>query len=300
MFKKSSEEDYWRKWTIFLKFIKEKEIDFDNITIDIVLRFFSYLFYSKGLKPSTIGHYRSALAQPLLAYFNINLRVPEVNAMIRSMRLQRPHEPPPRPSWKLSKVLTLLDNLTIDSEKGSLKKTAFLLLLATGWRLSELHACVRDSEFCRFTEADTVILKPHSSFLAKNGLRKRLDAKEIKTLKLANGQTSNICPVTSLKQYLEYTRNKVGCLFLNPKDGKSISMFQLRYHICALITEADPDTRAKVHDIRKYAASCSFQQDMLVGDLTEDFNWSTPAIFYKYYFMQADILEMPVALPVRK
>ena len=104
--------------------------------------------------------------------------------------------------------------------------------------------------------------------------------------------------MSALREYLEHTPNqKEGCLFTNPKDNKSISLFQLRYQICSLITQADPQTKAKVHDIRKYAASCSLQLDMLVGDLTEDFNWSTPAIFYKYYFIQTDPLSMLVVLP---
>ena len=104
----------------------------------------------------------------------------------------------------------------------------------------------------------------------------------------------------ALKEYLlRSSRRTEGPLFHNPKDGSNLSIFQLRYQICSLITEADPATKAKVHDIRKYAASCSLQQDMLVGDLTEDFNWSNPAIFYKFYFLQTDILNMPVSLPVR-
>ena len=298
--KQSSEADYQRKWESFLLFTKEKGVAFDDINPAIVLRFLSFLFYTKGLKPSTVCHYRSALTRPLLAYFNIDLRVPEVNAMLRAMKIQRPNEPSPRPAWKLSKVLSYLESLDTSSETNSLRKTAFLLLLATGWRISEIHACVRNQEFLRFTESHNVLLQPHSSFLAKNGLRKRLEPKEIRVLKLQDGQTSNICPVEALKEYLKFTSKKEeGPLFLNPRDGSLLSIFQLRYHICSMITEANPDTKAKVHDIRKYAASCSLQQDMLVGDLTEDFNWSTPAIFYKFYFLQTDILDMPVSLPVR-
>ena len=298
--KMSSEADYQRKWESYILFTKGKGVDFDDINTDIVLRFLSFLFYTKGLKPSTVCHYRSALARPLLAYFNIDLRRPEVNAMLRAMKIQRPNEPSPRPAWKLSKVLSYLDSLDTSSETNSLRKTAFLLLLATGWRISEIHACVRNQEFLRFTESHNVLLQPHSSFLAKNGLRKRLEPKEIRVLKLQDGQISNICPVEALKEYLKFTsKNEEGPLFLNPRDGSLLSIFQLRYHICSMITEADPDTKAKVHDIRKYAASCSLQQDMLVGDLTEDFNWSTPAIFYKFYFLQTDILNMPVSLPVR-
>ena len=91
----------------------------------------------------------------------------------------------------------------------------------------------------------------------------------------------------------------VGSLFRNPKDGKAISLSHLRYQICSLITEADPDTHAKVHDIRKYAASLTLQQDMLVGDLIQDFNWSSPAMFYKFYFMQIEHPGRPVSVPTR-
>ena len=68
-------------------------------------------------------------------------------------------------------------------------------------------------------------------------------------------------------------------VFLKHKKERPLTISQLRYQICSLITEADPDTRAKVHDIRKYAASIKLQQDMLVGDLIKDFNWSSPATF---------------------
>ena len=34
---------------------------------------------------------------------------------------------------------------------------------------------------------------------------------------------------------------------------------------------------------------------MLVGDLIEDVNWSTPAIFYKFYFMQTEHPGIPVS-----
>ena len=149
--RKSSEADYQRKWKFFLEFVSGKGIEFEDIKIDIVLRFFSYLFYTKGLKPSTVAHYRSALSQPLLDYFNIDLKVKAVNAMLRAMRIQRPHEPTPRPAWKLSKALTHLESLNTDSLANSLRKTAFLLLLATGWRISEIHACVRNEDYCNFT-----------------------------------------------------------------------------------------------------------------------------------------------------
>ena len=201
----------------------------------------------------------------------------------------------------LNKVLTLLESIVNSTETISLRKTAFLLLLATGWRISEAHACVREVTYTSFNERGSLLIKPHSSFLAKNGLRKRMEQKEIKILTDKNGQVSKICPVSAMKQYLSMTdKHKSGCLFINPKNGRPLTLAQLRYQICALITEGDPDTRAKVHDIRKYAASITLQQDMLVGDLIQDFNWSSSATFYKFYFMQTEHPGRPVSTPARK
>ena len=159
------------------------------------MKIFSY--YSRGLKPSTISHYRAALSQPLMIYFNIDLRVQAVQSMLRARKLQRPNESSSRPAWNLSKVLTYLENLNTTSIVQSLRKTAFLLLLATGWGISELQTWVRNEEFCRFTENSSLIIRPHSSFLAKNGL-KRLESKEIKILKTSEGNVNDICPVTTL------------------------------------------------------------------------------------------------------
>ena len=54
-------------------------------------------------------------------------------------------------------------------------------------------------------------------------------AKEIRTLKDREGITSNICPVSALREYLEHTSNQnEGCQFINPKNNKSISLFSVK------------------------------------------------------------------------
>ena len=271
--KKSSENEYQRKWESFIDYVHSKGIDFEDINKGTVISFLSHLFHVKKLKPSTISHYRSALARPLLEYFKEDLNCSKIQLLIRGMRIRRPNEPSPKPQWSLNKVLTLLEDIVNSSETISLRKTAFLLFLATGWRISEVHACVREEQYTSFNERGSLLIKPHSSFLAKNGLRKRIEQREIGILKDSSGHVSKLCPVTAIKQYLNITiQHKSGCLFINPKNGRAMTLSQLRYQICSLITEADPDTRARVHDIRKYAASITLQQDMLVGDLIQDFN----------------------------
>merc|ERR1711874_782182 len=103
---------------------------FQDIDKGLVVIFLSYLFHTKGLKPSTISHYRSALSRPLLDYFGIDLSCQKVQLLLRGMRIRRPHEAS-KPQWSLSKVLSHLESSTISTETSSLRKTAFLLLLAT-------------------------------------------------------------------------------------------------------------------------------------------------------------------------
>ena len=290
--------DYQQKWKCFLNFLRRNRISFKDVTISSVLQFLTFLFYEKHLKPGTVAHYKTALTVPLRMHFNINLKSDAIGDLIRSMFLQRPNKPVSAPAWNLNRVLEFLDNDN-RSDKGSLlRKTAFLLLLATGWRISELHACVRNSEFCSFTN-NSLFLRPHPSFLAKNeSTQKRWNHKEIKVLKLQDGSISNLCPVTNLQRYLEMTKNfKEGDLFLSPKN-KKLSVHGLSTLICSLILQADPSTKAKVHDVRKYAASYALAETMLMGNLISTMNWSSSAVFVKFYLTQTVPLTRPASLPI--
>ena len=265
------------------------------------IQFLSFLFYEKHFGPGTAAHYRTALVIPLQTYFNIDIKVPAVTDLLRAMCLQRPREPTSAPAWNLNKVLTFLENLPQPIPLVMLfRKTAFLLMLATGWRVSELHACVRDKDFCYFSRDSTLCIRPHPSFLGKNErTQDRWEHKEIKRLHLQDGSISALCPVTNLKEYLKRTSKfKKGKLFLSPYDkNKEITIHTLSKNICQIILRADPATKAKVHDIRKYASSVSFANTMLVGNLVEAMNWSSPAIFFKFYFTQTEPLNTLVALP---
>ena len=156
--KKSSEKEYQRKWESFLDYVHSRNIDFEDINKSTVISFLSHLFHVKKLKPSTISHYRSALSRPLLEYFKQDLNCPKVQLLIRGMRIRRPNEPSPKPQWSLNKVLSLLENIVNFNETISLRKTAFLLLLATGWRISEIHACVREQQYTSFNERGSLLI----------------------------------------------------------------------------------------------------------------------------------------------
>ena len=299
--RKTSTSNYQQKWKAFISFIGSINVPFEKVTFSTVIKFLTHLFYEKSLRPSTVAHYRSALSLPLKLHLDIDLRLPEVNQLLRAMALQRPKSTVTAPSWKLSTVLDFLETETnLNTEIMKMRKAAFLILLATGWRISELHACVRDEDLCRFTETSSLLIRPHPSFLAKNELRKRMSFREIKSLTTDSGTTSKLCPVTALKDYLKSTdKEKAGKLFLSPTNHeKTLSIAQLSSHVKALIRMADPENKAKVKDVRKFAASYSFAETMIIGDLVSSLNWSSSAVFYKYYFTQTETLSRPVSLPI--
>ena len=87
-------------------------------------------------------------------------------------------------------------------------------------------------------------------------------------------------------------------MFISPNNKKKeLSISQLGAHVRALIRMADPTSKVKVHEIRKMAASYSFAESMIVGDLVSTFQWSSPAVFYRYYFTQPETLSKPVVFP---
>ena len=298
--RKSSQGDYERKWRYFCSFLRERDIPFNAITLHCVLDFLAYLFFDKGLQPSTVAHYRSALTVPLRLQYNVDLTDSLVSTLLKAMFLQRPKTPITSPTWCLNKVLTYIDGL--QSELGmesSLQKCAFLLKLATGWRISELHACVRDPAYCRILDDSTLLIRPHPSFLAKNeSTEKRWQHEKILPLLLRDGSPSSLCPVRSLQTYLNLTSNyKTGCLFLNCKTGKPLSIKQLSTLLCKLIAKGDPSAIPKAHDIRKYAASFSLSESMQASHMVNAMRWRSPHTFWKFYMTATSPLPMAVVLP---
>ena len=240
--KPSTKGDYERKWHFFCSYLKERNIPKEAISLKYTLKFFAYLFDEKGLKSTTVGHYRSALAVPLKLQYNIDLNDDGVTKLLWGMSLELPSSPNMTPAWCLNKVLTHIDVLPEEMNlELSLQKSAFLLLLATGWRISELQACVRDTAFCQLRDDSTLVIRPHPSFLAKNESPEERWQHTTIPLLLQGGSPSHLCPVKALQNYIRLTSSvKSGNLFLHHKTGKPLSIKQLSTAVCKLILQADP------------------------------------------------------------
>ena len=208
------------------------------------------------------------------------------------MCIRRPNEPSKAPSWNLNKVLGLLNSLTSPLPPTTLlQKMAFLLLFATGYRISELHACVRSPAYCHVTRDSTLMIRPHPSFLAKKESHlDRWELKEVNPLQLPDGSSSNLCPVASSQQATE-------CLWTHPKSGRPLTVRQLSSYVCKLIKRADPTAHVRVHDVRKYAASCTLASTLDVSHTVSALQWRSPRTLWRFYMTPTEPLAFPVVLP---
>ena len=299
--KLSTTDEYQAKWQAFMNYLEKEGIHPDDVNDQYTAEFFESL-HLKGLKPTTVEHYKTALRKPLLAKYGIDVNSGDYRDLIRNFKGERPNRVVEDPHWNLNKVLSYIDEMPDHlSAQDLLRKTAFLLLLATGFRISELHACYRTKQCCNFTPDNYLQLRPHPLFLAKNeNPEKRWKAKVVKPLPSQDGIVNKLCPVSSLRAFLDRTPSKSKGRLFRSVDGKSkeLTKHQLSVEVCKLILDADPGTKARVHDVRSYAASCSLAMTMITPtELAEAIGWSSPATFYKFYRKAIDPLYREVSLP---
>ena len=102
----------------------------------------------------------------------------------------------------------------------------------------------------------------------------------------------------SLRKYLHRTRHSSSHkLILYPVSGEPLTVAQLSSYVCRFIRKADPSKKAKVHDIRKYAASYSLAETMDVSDMVNALHWSSEKTFWKFYLAPTQPLSVPAVLP---
>ena len=144
---------------------REGVVSLSQCTLRHAVKFLTLIFKEKGIIASTVAHYRTALSFPLRMALNIDLLNPAMSAMLRAMSLRRPSRPLAAPSWILQHVLDSLEGLPARiSHDDSLARAAFLVLLYTSWRISELQACVMLSDCCLFTPDGGLRIGPHMAF----------------------------------------------------------------------------------------------------------------------------------------
>ena len=74
----------------------------------------------------------------------------------------------------------------------------------------------------------------------------------------------------------------VGPLFTS-RSGTPLTVFMLSRLICRIVLKADPDTKVRVHDIRRFASSLSLMQCMDVKGLLNAMRWKSSSAFFRRY-----------------
>ena len=281
-------DSWWKKWVLFVRSKQPAKI-----TLDFCISFLRHL-HEGGLASSTLNSLKSAISVPIKHGFGINLSDDIFQKVVKACAKSRPKLPKQPPSWSLAKVLEKAASIGLDCTDLTLqlRKTAFLITLASSGRISEVTALMRGGEHIQFLQTGEARLTPDRAFLAKNeSPSDRWEPWVITPLP----QFPALCPVRALKQYLLLTNSiKEGQLFRGETVGSRLSPKQLGNKIIAFICSAEPDKKAKVHELRGIGASLNFYEYMNFEDLKNYTGWKSPRVFYKHYLHSIDSLPVPV------
>ena len=224
----STRSVYEAKWTIFTKWCVTNQVDFRAPPVKSVADFFMYLFQDRKLQPSTIDGYRSATADKL-GNSPINMSKDEnLPRLLDSFHRDRPKGRRGIPFWNLSLILHQLTKAPFEPIKeASLRrltfKTVFLLALGSGKRRSEMHAW-QNRNIRHQPDWSKVSLYPSPSFLSKNQLAKEGPDSVVPvvipalapTLDRSLKSDRSLCPVRTLRYYLDRTSGRIRSWSLSP------------------------------------------------------------------------------------
>ena len=267
-------------WKAFQGWLHGNAVDINTSSL---LKFLIYLREVKGLATNTITHYRNALSLPLRMSAELELNKFPFTDLTKGFFLEKPPIPRHIPKWDLDKVLKLIlspkfsrrpvDNFCL------LKKTVFLIALASGNRVSELAALERAG--IRFARDDSeVLLVVRPGFLYKN---QRLGRAPPNIVIKALGTSQKLCPVKSLKYYLEKQPGEEGPLFRNSRTGSALHPRSISRLLCEVIKEADPSSIPQGHDLRRQAVSLAWTRGLEPEEITSRVFWRSSSVFVKRY-----------------
>ena len=226
---------YDAKWTIFSDWCVGREIDPFKISVQQLADFLVFLFEVKGLAPSTVKGYRSAISRTIHISGGEDFGNNQfISLLVRNFSLERPRQRVLVPQWNLGLVLSALNLTPFEpAEEVDLKflsyKCCFLLALASGRRRSEVHAFSTSNSCLRFSrDKSSVTLLTDPAFLGKNQIPDK-GAEPIYIPALPQDSDSvSLCPVRILSIYLTRTaslRSSTNKIPSHPDENPSKTTF---------------------------------------------------------------------------
>ena len=211
---------YSNKWSAFVRWCEERDFPPECCSVEVILEFLQHLLdLESGLAASTIKVYASAISACHEGFARTTVFThPLVRSFLAGVRRLRPVTRATAPQWDLPLVLNALCGAPFEPLEGaSLKwlsvKTALLLALATGKRVSDLRALsIQPGCLVISGDASKAVLRPNPAFVPKV-VQSAFAARPVELSAFfppphANGEEERLhalCPVRVLAEYIRRT-----------------------------------------------------------------------------------------------
>ena len=307
--RKSSLLVYDSKWKVFGDYCANKHLDPLRADIALVAEFLNWLFVTKKRSTSTIKGYRSAISRVLKRSSGLDISSDQcLKDLISNFYIERPFATRELPKWDLNIVLKSLakapyEPIIASSLTHLSRKTAFLLLLASGVRRGELHA-IEVSTITKSNDKNVWWLKPNPGFVAKNfrpqtgkGSFNGFKITRLKSLVNDKQFKDVMCPIRALQWYIHKTssgRRHIRQLFLTCNkraEVRPIHKNTLSAWIEKVIMEAYQEAGGEAtfllhrsaHEVRAVAASFAAFGNVGIEEILKQCRWSGTSTFAKHY-----------------
>ncbi|KAK7907526.1 hypothetical protein WMY93_016138 [Mugilogobius chulae] len=291
---------YANRWKLFETWCLEHGHDAVQCPIATVLEFLQLLL-DRGLTPSTLKVYVAAIS---CWHCEVNGTTVghdrNVSLFLKGARRLNPPRRPMSPSWDLSLVLDVLQSPPFEPvNQVSLKwlswKTAFLLAMASGKRVSELQALSISDACCRWhADGSGVTLWPVASFRPKV----LSSASIISPLQLARFGTGSsnepLCPVRALEAYISATAEmrrseRLFVCYAGSRKGSALSTQRLARWVVEVIKHAYVSQNRPVpagvrcHSTRSLSTSWAAMHGVPLEEICAAASWSSQSTFTRFY-----------------
>jgi hypothetical protein len=302
----STQAMYSCRWKQYDLWCRNRGVDPIKASIPIIADFLLELF-KKKYTPGTVKGFRSAISSTLRHFGRDIGSNQDIVSLLSSMTLERPRTERTMPTWNLAFVL---ESLTSDPYEpigrcdltNLNRKTAFLLLLASGTRVSELHACEASSIHFQ-TNYEYAVLSPNLSFLPKNLTPEEAHGKiRTYTIKALTSfvdermsEERYLCPIRALKTYIARTQTLRKCkgrLFISALaphgevKKQTLSHWVKTVILNAYVNSSNQNKQlagVRAHDVRAMSASWVFQNSVPLTDVLRAGTWKNHSTFTDFY-----------------
>jgi len=285
----------------YYSWCRERNVNPSTAFVTDIADFLQELFDNQKLSPSTIAGYRAAISVIHVGIKGIPIgQNRDIRDLIVGMSQLRPIKKSLLPNWSLPLVLnSLIKDPFEPMQSADIKfvtlKAVFLVAVASGRRVSEIHALSVDSSHLRW-ERSGVRMLTNPKFMAKNESLKN-PGKDIFLAKFDRftsiEEDKLLCPCRALRIYLKRVSElrKSSQLFQTYKKGavqnaskRTIARWIVDTVKLAYGKASEADFKlARAHDTRALSTSWALFQGVQLQEVMNAAFWAAESTFTSFY-----------------